>query len=376
VNVLIVSGIWPPDVGGPASHAPEFAERLRARGHAVEVVITADAEPAGEAYPVRWVSRGRPRGVRHVLSAAAIAGAARRADVVYATGMLVRSALGSTLVRTPLVMKLTSDPTYERALRYGLSGEDLEAFQNAQGARVRTLRRARDVAVGRAAHLVVPSDALRQMALGWGIPGDRITLVPNPVSAPTELASREELRSKHGLDGRTLAFAGRLAPQKAMDVALDALDRSPGVTLVIAGDGPEESPLREHAARLGLGARARFLGAQPRSVVFELLRAADAALLTSNWENFPHMVVEALAVGTPVLATAVGGVGEIVRDGENGLLVTAGDVDAVAGAIDRYFSDATLRERLRAAAGSSVEVYAPDRIYERLEQILERAARG
>ena len=67
---------------------------------------------------------------------------------------------------------------------------------------------------------------------------------------------------------------------------------------------------------------------------------------------------------------------EIVRDGENGLLVAAGDIDAVAGAIDRYFEDAELRERLRAEAESSVEVYAPDRIYERLEQILERAARG
>jgi glycosyltransferase involved in cell wall biosynthesis len=376
VNVLIVSGIWPPDVGGPASHAPELAERLRARGHEVEVVITADAQPTSEPYRVRWVSRRKPRGVRHVLSAAAIARAARRADVVYATGMLVRSALGSALVRTPLVMKLTSDPTYERALRYRLSGADLDAFQEARGARVRALRRARDLAVGRAAHLVVPSDALRQLALGWGIPEQRITLVPNPVSAPDELAPREELRRRHGLDGPTLVFAGRLAPQKALDVALDALVRAPSVSLVIAGDGPEESHLRAHAAKLGLDGRARFLGPQPRSVVFELLRAADAALLTSNWENFPHMVVEALAVGTPVLATAVGGVSEIVRDGENGLLVPAGDAEAVAGAIERYFEDAGLRERLRAAAGSSVEVYAPDRIYERLEQILERAARG
>ena len=242
--------------------------------------------------------------------------------------------------------------------------------------RVRALRRARDVSVGRAAHLVVPSEALRRLALGWGIPEQRITLVPNPVSAPLELPSREQLRRKHGLDGPTLVFAGRLAPQKALDVALDALAQTPNVRLLIAGDGPEESRLREHAAKLGLGDRARFLGAQPRSLVFELLRGADAALLTSNWENFPHMVVEALAVGTPVLATAVGGVSEIVRDGENGLLVLAGDVDGVASAIDRYFEDAGLRERLRAAASSSVEVYAADRIYERLGQILERAARG
>jgi glycosyltransferase involved in cell wall biosynthesis len=374
VNVLIVSGIWPPDVGGPASHAPEFAERLRARGHEVEVVITADAAPAPEAYRVRWTSRRTPRGVRHVLSAASIAHAARRADVVYTTGMLVRSALGSSLARTPLVMKLTSDPTYERALRYGFSGGGLEAFQDARGARVRALRRARDLAVGRAAHLVVPSDALRQLALGWGIPEQRITLVPNPVEAPVELASREELRRKHALDGPTLVFAGRLAPQKALGVALDALARVPSVTLLIAGDGPEESQLREHAAELGLDGRVHFLGAQPRSVVFELLRAADGALLTSSWENFPHVVVEALAVGTPVLATAVGGVSEIVRDGENGLLVPVGDAAALARAIERYFEDAGLRQSLRAAADSSVEVYAPDRIYEQLEQILERAS--
>ena len=66
MKILVVSGIWPPDVGGPASHAPEVAAFLRARGHEVEAVITADAEPAREAYPVRWISRSLPPGARHV----------------------------------------------------------------------------------------------------------------------------------------------------------------------------------------------------------------------------------------------------------------------------------------------------------------------
>src|SRR5436309_1990560 len=69
VRVLIVSGIWPPDVGGPASHAPDVAEFLRGRGHDVEVVTTADSAPAPEEYPVRWVSRSLPVGVRHVRGA-------------------------------------------------------------------------------------------------------------------------------------------------------------------------------------------------------------------------------------------------------------------------------------------------------------------
>ena len=65
MRVLIVSGIWPPDVGGPASHAPEVAAFLRERGHEVEVVTTADAQPAVEAYPVHWVRRSLPPGARH-----------------------------------------------------------------------------------------------------------------------------------------------------------------------------------------------------------------------------------------------------------------------------------------------------------------------
>ena len=373
MKVLIVSGIWPPDVGGPASHAPEVADELRARGHSVEVVTTADEQPDSRPYPVRWSSRRRARGVRHVASTMAIARAARRADAVYTTGMVVRTALAATLVRTPFVLKLTSDPAFERAVRYGLTSPDLEDFPHARGPRVAVLRRASDFALRRAAHLVVPSESLRQLAIGWGVEPERITLVPNPITAPA-LPSREDLRRRHALDGATLVFAGRLAPQKRLDVALSAVARLAGVTLVIAGDGPDEERVRRHAAELGLDGRVRFLGPQPRARVFELLRAADAALLSSSWENFPHMAVEALAVGTPVLATAVGGVTEIVRDGENGLLVPPGDADALAAAIERYLSDAALRERLTAAAASSVDRFAPASIYDELERILERAA--
>jgi glycosyltransferase involved in cell wall biosynthesis len=108
--------------------------------------------------------------------------------------------------------------------------------------------------------------------------------------------------------------------------------------------------------------------------VLELFRAADAALLSSSWENFPHTVVEALAVGTPVLATRIGGVAEVVEDERNGLLVPAGDADALAAAVRRYFDDDALREALREAAAPSVADYAPGRVYGRLEGVLERVA--
>ena len=239
---------------------------------------------------------------------------------------------------------------------------------------MRALRLARDLELRRAAHVFTPSAYLRDLAVSWGVPADRISVLPNPAPPLPELPPRPELRRSFELNGDTLAFAGRLTAQKSLDVALAALARVDGVTLLIAGEGDQRASLERRAAELGLTDRVRFLGPQPRERVLELFCAADAAVLSSSWENFPHTVVEALAVGTPVLATMAGGVAEVVHDGENGLLVSAGDADALGEAMRRYFADGVLRERLRAAAAPSVEEYAPERLLGLLEETLRRLA--
>jgi glycosyltransferase involved in cell wall biosynthesis len=370
----VVSGIWPPDVGGPASHAPAVAEFLLQRGHGVDVVTTAAAEPPPRTYAVHWVSRGLPRGVRHAAVAAEVARRARGADVVYATSMIRRAAAGSALARRPLVVKLVADEAYERVRRAGRFHGSLEEFQCSSGdLRVRTLRSTRDRALRRAAHVLCPSAYLRAIALGWGLDPGRVSVLPNPAPPLPAMPSREELRRELGLDGPTLAFAGRLTGQKALGVALAAVAEVDGVSLLLLGDGPERPGLERRTAALRLDGRVRFLGGGTREDVLRLFRAADASVLPSEWENFPHTVVEALAVGTPVIATAVGGVAEIVRDGENGLLVPPGDVAALAAAIDRLVHENGLRERLAAAAAPSVEPLAETRLLAQVEAELLRA---
>jgi glycosyltransferase involved in cell wall biosynthesis len=377
VKVLIVSGIWPPDVGGPASHAPDVARFLAGRGHEVEVVTTADAKPAAEEFAVHWVSRSLPVGVRHVRGGALVRSRARRADVVYTTGMFGRSSTGALAARRPYVVKLTADPAFERSRRRGLVGGDVDEFQaGGGGAMGFALRQARNFELRRAAYVFCPSAYLRKLVLSWGLPPERVSVLPNPVPLVTEVGDRDELRRGFGLNGATLAFAGRLTAQKSLTRALDAVASADGVQLVVAGEGPDRPALELHAAELGISDRVTFLGAQPRQRIVELFRAADASILSSSWENFPHTVVEALAVGTPVLAMEAGGVGEVVRDGENGLLVPAGDASALAEAVRRYFADDALRERLRAAAASSVAAYAPERVFGELEATLRRVARA
>lgn len=367
MKVLVVSGIWPPDVGGPASHAPEIADGLTARGHSVEVVTTASAPPEVRPYPVRHVSRSLPPGLRHAAVAALVARRSRVSDVVYATSMVGRSSFAA---RAPLVVKVAGDPAYERSLRRGLYIGTLDEFQDAHvGRRAELLRTWRTVTARRAACLLCPSSFLRAVVLSWGIAPERVSVLPNAAPPVPSLPSREELRRRLGVDGNVLAFAGRITRAKSLETALEALRGLDDVTLLIAGDGEERVRLEGLA-----GDNVRFLGAMGRDDVLELFAASDAALLSSSWENFPHALVEALAVGAPVIATRVGGVPEIVDNGVNGLLVAPGDPEALVDAIRRFFGDLALRERLRVAAAPSVERFSQEAVLDRLENALERAA--
>jgi glycosyltransferase involved in cell wall biosynthesis len=229
------------------------------------------------------------------------------------------------------------------------------------------LRSVRDATVRQAAHVVCPSTFMADLAVFWGVSRDRVTVLPNPAPEPAD-AERATLEHRPAL-----VFAGRLTTAKNLEVALQALAAVPETRLTVAGDGPDRARLE--AVRDELHAPADFVGARPRAQVLGLMAAADAVVLSSAWENFPHGVVEALAMGTPVVATRVGGVPEIVRDGENGLLVEPGDVEAFGGALRRIVRDQELRARLAAAAAPSVRRYSVDAVYGRLEQILERAAR-
>jgi glycosyltransferase involved in cell wall biosynthesis len=371
MRVLIVSGIWPPDVGGPASHAPEVAEALFARGHVVEVVTTAAAPPPSGHISVRFVSRGLLSGLRHIAVVALVARRSRRVDVVYATSMVGRSTLATAVSRTPLVVKLGGDPAFERARRRGLFAGVLPEFHDARlGRRAELLRRWRTITMRRSAHVFCPSEFLRAIVLTWGLPPRRVSVLRNAAPPVPALPTREALRSSLGIDGPTLAFVGRLTRAKALEVTFAAVAEVEGVSLLVVGDGEERAMLEDLA-----GPRIRFLGSLPRERVLEVMAASDAVILSSAWENFPHALVEGLAVGTPVIATRVGGVPEIVEEEVNGLLVPPGDPLALAAAIRRFFADDGLRARLTAGAAPSVRKFSLDSMIDRLEGKLAEIVR-
>jgi len=166
--------------------------------------------------------------------------------------------------------------------------------------------------------------------------------------------TRQRVRAELGAadDEIVVATVANYRRQKAyptlLRAARDVLDCCPSARFVAVGQGPLAAEIEAEHARLGLGERFRLLGR--RDDVPSVLAAADVFTLASDYEGLPVALMEAVALGLPIVATAVGGVAEFVTDGSEGLLVPAGNPEALARALERVVSDADLRHRLASAA--------------------------
>ena len=225
-----------------------------------------------------------------------------------------------------------------------------------------------------AARVVCPSAWLRELVIGWGVDPGRVEVLPHALAVPP-LGGREELRRRYGFEGPTLVLAGRLVPQKSLDVALRAVSLVEDVSLVVAGEGPERGRAQALAVQLGLGnrpaswapSRATRCSSSSGPPTQRSSRRAGRASGSSSPRRWPSE--------RPSSPRRWAASSRCSRTAANGLLVPVGDHEALAAAIRRFFADAELQARLRAAAAPSVERLAPERIYARLERILEDAAK-
>jgi glycosyltransferase involved in cell wall biosynthesis len=345
LRISLPTGIFPPDIGGPASYVPRIAEALTARGHAVEVITLADDPSKGGEYsfPVRRIRRGRMRIPRMIQTVSAIVASARGADVIYANGLFIEAAAAAALARRPLVMKIVGDWAWERARNRGEQVPSVEEFHSArQSLRSEAVKRLRTCVTRRAGKIIAPSRCVFSIVAGWGIPARRIEVVYNALESPPD----SEAARLPPFDGATLVTVGRLVELKGIDGLLEITAERKPWRLVVVGDGPERGKLESLAARLGAADRILFTGSVPRSRVIAFMKAADVFLLNSLHEGLPHIILEAFAAGLPVAATAVGGTREVVDNGVNGLLVPPRRKERMAAAADRLLSDPGLREVL------------------------------
>jgi glycosyltransferase involved in cell wall biosynthesis len=214
-------------------------------------------------------------------------------------------------------------------------------------------------ALRRASRVFAVSERLRQFAIGLGAVPENVKTIPNGVDAGVFWQhDRESCRRKYGFppDGRLILSAGALVERKGHHRAIRALAAIPAgeapVQLAVAGSpGPEgqyEKELRQLVSSLGLEDRVHFLGAIPADALAEVMSAADVLCLASSNEGWPNVVHEALACGTPVVATDVGAIPEMLGGGRFGIIVPVNSQakleQALRAALDRDWDRAAIAE--------------------------------
>jgi glycosyltransferase involved in cell wall biosynthesis len=349
-------GPLPPPSGGMANQTRQLGELLRGEGAHVEIVQT------NAPYRPAWTSsvRGLRALARLLPYLASLWRATGRSHVVH---VMANSGWSWHLFAAPAIW---IGWMRRRPVVVNYRGGEAEPFLAKSAALVK-------FTLSRAAQLVVPSRFLEQVFGRFGVVA---LVVPNIVDLQ---------RFRPDIAGGPHAppdviVARNLEPIYDNATALRAfarvLQHTPEARLTIAGTGPEESALRELAARLGIEARVRFSGRLESDAMARDLRRSRVALNPSLVDNMPNSVLEALASGVPLVSTRVGGVPYIVDDGETALLVGAGDDAAMAEALSKILSDDVLAARLARNGLQVVQPYAWPNVRAQWLRVYRRAIDG
>jgi len=209
---------------------------------------------------------------------------------------------------------------------------------------------------------IVPSRIVAQKLIEGGFPKERIAVIPHFFSGKDfELDSR--LQGNDTQD--SILSAGRLSEEKGFDIAIRAMQYVQDANLVIVGDGPARASLEQLAANLGLGDRVRFTGYRSREEVIRFMASAYLTLVPSLWhEPFGYVVLESLAVGTPVIGSDRGALPELLKPISDDLIVPVGDSQALAARIEHLLADTSRLHDLSIRGHNHVQAhYSPDGYY-------------
>jgi glycogen synthase len=358
-------------IGGMQNHTAALTRCLDEQGHRQTVVTSRLAAPRGGT-PFGRRARVHRTGLpitrlRQLWALFALPVVLRRpADVVHAhqgedLAVLPLGLLAARRHRCPLVV------TVHCSLGHTVQGRSVRArILRAVGGWIewRCLRRADAV--------VVLTDRTRAALLDDGVPAERITTIPSGFDPALFAAPHRDVLP--GVGRPRAGYVGRLAAQKRADLLVEAFGRMRSAAhLVIVGDGPEAARVRRLAAESPAAERITARGFVEHRAVPALLASLDVLVLPSAYEEMGSVLVEAMASGLPVVASAVGGIPEVVRDGETGLLVPPGDVAALTAALDRLAADPELRSRLATGARERALAYAWPQLAGRVAEVYRQA---
>ena len=319
MDILITVGIFPPDIGGPASFVPKIAKYLINKGHNVKIICLSDKEHLTykDDINVIRINRSLPIIFRWLKTIVKIYSNSKKSDLIFVNGLGTETTIANLFIRKKVIRKIVGDPVWERVYNKNLIDESFDDFQeNNHGLSISLQKMIRNWSINKSNLIITPSQHLKNFIDKIGF-DKNIFVINNGVNI--------EQHNKVVLENNIiqLLVVSRLVSQKNIDSIIKAVKvmENENIILNIVGEGSEINNLKLLVKKYELDKKINFIGKIENTKLNEYLNNADIFIQASNYEGLPHSILEAMNFEIPILSTDVGGCSVLLNKGERGYII-------------------------------------------------------
>jgi glycosyltransferase involved in cell wall biosynthesis len=322
LKILITVGIYPPDIGGPASFVPKIANLLTLNNIDVTVIcLTNQKINDNEKYKVKRIYRKQNLIFRWIKTVLSIIRNGYDADIIFVNGLPMESYVANIFLRKKLIRKIVGDWAWERGRNKGIIEESFDELQiNSHNFHLEIAKFSRGWTATKANLVITPSEHLSNVVNNWGVKKENLKVIYNGTkisNASNEVKTNEKILK--------IITVGRLAPWKNIDSIITSMsilkNKNINFELVIVGSGPLEESLKNLVKDFGLEKQIIFTGQKTATELADYYKKSEIYIQASGYEGLPHVLLEAINYNLTLVSTPIGGSNEVLENGKNGWIL-------------------------------------------------------
>ena len=320
MRVLVTVGIFPPDIGGPATFVPKIAKYFQDElNYEIEILTLSDNKNSNinDDFSVKRIDRNLPIIYRWLKTIFTIYKLGKNKDLIFVNGLGTETTIANIFLKKKIIRKIVGDPVWERAYSKAKISESFDEFQvKNYGFSISLQKKVRSFSIKKSDIVVTPSQHLKNFILNLGFK-NKIEIINNGVLIP------EENTNIFTNDQINITIVSRLVSHKNIEKIIKAISdlNSPLINLNIIGDGPELNQLQKISLESNNKDNIIFHGKLDRDEIDHIFLNSDIYIQASNYEGLPHSLLEAMSYGIPVLCTPVGECKEILGNEDRGYIL-------------------------------------------------------
>ena len=327
MKILITVGIFPPDIGGPASFVPKIAKLLQENGFEVTIICLSNEKIVdNESYKIIRILRNQNLMIRWIKTVFKMISNGRNADTIFVNGLPMEAYIANLFLRKKLIRKVVGDWAWERGRNKGIIDDSFDEFQkNKHNLHLEIAKFSRGWTATKADLVITPSVHLKNVVKNWGVSENNLKVIYNGTKIQSKITKKEN---------EVLHFitVGRLAPWKNIDKIIQAMailnEKGFNFIFNIVGSGPLNEKLKILVKELKLENKIFFLGQKNTEELNKIYLDSDIYIQASGYEGLPHVILEAINFNLSIISTPIGGTNEILLDGKNGWVLKLKDKKA------------------------------------------------